>query len=133
MILLANKADRDLRAAEVLLERSDADFFCAIICFHCQQSIEKYLKAFLTCYDCHVSKTHDLQYLAILCSDFDHHFKGYDLSDFRDYGVGIRYEDFMPNLNEAKEAVKTAKEITDYIKKKLIAGVIEPEDKKDEL
>jgi len=41
-----------------------------IICFHCQQAAEKYLKAFLVYNDEEPPKTHDLIELAKLCNAF---------------------------------------------------------------
>jgi HEPN domain-containing protein len=43
----------------------------AIICFHCQQAVEKYLKAFL-CYNSIIPpKIHVLETLCALCSEFE--------------------------------------------------------------
>ena len=39
----------------------------AIICFHCQQAVEKYLKWFLVSHDVEPPKTHDLEELEKLC------------------------------------------------------------------
>ena len=41
------KADKDIKAAEVLLNTDEREYHCDVICFHCQQCIEKLLKAFL--------------------------------------------------------------------------------------
>ena len=51
-------ADRDLHAAEILLK--DEHPLTNIVAFHCQQTIEKYLKAFLIENDISPIKTHDL-------------------------------------------------------------------------
>jgi len=40
-----------------------------IICYHCEQAVEKYLKAFLVSKDLMPPKTHDLANLCSLCSD----------------------------------------------------------------
>ena len=40
------KADEDLYATEILFKH-DPNFVLNVIGFHCQQSVEKYLKAFL--------------------------------------------------------------------------------------
>ena len=56
------KAEHDLLAAEhmlILAERGLTD----IICFHCQQSAEKYLKGLLVCHGMAFPKTHDLRIL----------------------------------------------------------------------
>jgi HEPN domain-containing protein len=51
-------ADSDLRAAEIILK--DEHPLTNIIAFHCQQAIEKYLKAFLIEKNIPLIKTHDL-------------------------------------------------------------------------
>ena len=51
-------ADRDLYAAEIMFK--DDYPLTNIVVFHCQQAIEKYLKAFLIEKDIPFTKTHDL-------------------------------------------------------------------------
>ena len=51
-------AERDLETAEILI-KNDAPL-TNIIAFHCQQAIEKYLKAFLVKNEIPIVKTHDL-------------------------------------------------------------------------
>jgi len=51
-------ADRDLETAEILIGRDNP--LTNIIAFHCQQAIEKYLKAFLVKNEIQIIKTHDL-------------------------------------------------------------------------
>jgi HEPN domain-containing protein len=51
-------ADRDLKTAEIIIK--DDCPLTNIIAFHCQQSIEKYLKAYLIEKDVPIVKTHDL-------------------------------------------------------------------------
>jgi HEPN domain-containing protein len=51
-------ADRDLRASEIIMQ--DDYPLTNIVVFHCQQSIEKYLKAYLIEKDAPLEKTHDL-------------------------------------------------------------------------
>jgi HEPN domain-containing protein len=50
-------ADKDLGAAEFLFTRPE---FTGEVTFHCQQAVEKYLKAFLTRKNIFFRKTHDL-------------------------------------------------------------------------
>ena len=64
------KADNDISAARHLAE----NMYPApveIICFHCQQAAEKYLKAFLAYNDQEPPKTHDLVELAKLCNNYN--------------------------------------------------------------
>lgn len=53
------KAQSDWTAVEILLasERCPAE----TVCFHCQQFVEKLLKAFLTSHGIETPKTHDLR------------------------------------------------------------------------
>jgi HEPN domain-containing protein len=51
-------ADNDLYAAEIIIK--DDYPLTNIIAFHCQQTIEKYLKAYLIEKDVPLIKTHDL-------------------------------------------------------------------------
>jgi HEPN domain-containing protein len=53
------KADDDFRAAETL--SAEQRPFHDQVCFHCQQSAEKYLKALLEELSIAISKTHDLE------------------------------------------------------------------------
>jgi HEPN domain-containing protein len=55
------KAEEDYRTAE-LIERSREPLYDQL-CFHCQQSAEKYLKALLEELGVAIDKTHDLEKL----------------------------------------------------------------------
>lgn len=54
-------ANRDYDAAEHLL--AEGDRFGEIAAFHCQQAVEKYLKALLVRYQVEFPKTHDIRKL----------------------------------------------------------------------
>jgi len=57
------KAEDDFHAAGVLAARRD--IFHDQVCFHCQQSAEKYLKALLEEQGLSITKTHDLEDLLV--------------------------------------------------------------------
>lgn len=59
------KAENDLEAAARLL-RSGRDFPADVVCFHAQQCVEKYVKAYLTSLEIDFPKTHDLGVLVSL-------------------------------------------------------------------
>ena len=64
-----------------------------IICFHCQQAVEKYLKGFL-CYNGVIpSKIHILETLCALCSEFDSSFNDIakDCAYLSPFAVHARY------------------------------------------
>ena len=45
-----------------------------IICYHCQQSVEKSLKAFLCANNAVITKTHDTGFLNLRCAEIDNAF-----------------------------------------------------------
>ena len=62
-------ADEDLDSAKILNEslRKHNE----IICYHCAQSVEKYLKGYLTYHDIIPQKTHNLVFLNEKCIEID--------------------------------------------------------------
>jgi len=84
------KADNDLKAVEYLLDAADAPL--DIICFHCQQAVEKFLNAYLTWADIRVKKTHDLESILNLCIEENKEFGVLDkdkISELTLYAVTI--------------------------------------------
>jgi HEPN domain-containing protein len=84
-------ADADIDSA--LFLKSGRPQHKEIICFHCQQSAEKYLKAFLVSCQTEPSKTHDLRVLCELCQVQDNSFAELNLmcSYLNPFGVQPRY------------------------------------------
>jgi len=63
-------ADNDLDTAEVLLLYRPQSY--EIICYHCQQTVEKYLKGYLLFKGVEFPpKTHNLLQLCEMCSYYD--------------------------------------------------------------
>ena len=60
------RALNDLRAAELCAAELPAEAL-----FHCQQAVEKFLKAFLAWHQTPFRKTHELRELAMMCSGID--------------------------------------------------------------
>jgi len=58
--------DEDIISAKILLKESGPN---RIICFHCQQAAEKYLKGFLLLYKGEYPKSHDLLEITTLCQE----------------------------------------------------------------
>ena len=105
------KSGLDLRGAEVDLAASPPLIEDAL--FHCQQAVEKAMKAFLTTHDSPFKKTHDLDELAILCEAIDPSLKPV-LNPARGltiYAWEFRYpgDSETPPVEEAKESLKIAK------------------------
>src|SRR5580704_376864 len=69
MSVWIRKAETGLHAAEVLAANVEADFtFRETVGFHCQQAVEKYVKALLTYYQVEFPKTHEIGKLLLLLS-----------------------------------------------------------------
>jgi HEPN domain-containing protein len=66
-------ADDDLYSAKILNEAIRRPY--EIICYHCAQATEKYLKGYLTSRDVIPKKTHDLIFLYNLCVEKDNEFQ----------------------------------------------------------
>ena len=103
------KADEDYRGASVL----DAADIPDIVCFHCQQCIEKYLKAGLVQHGAAVRKIHNLIVLNSLVTQHDARFA--ELNDGLDvlnpYAVITRYPGFDITPDDAREAVQIMQEL----------------------
>jgi HEPN domain-containing protein len=116
------KAENDLKAVKYLLDAADAPL--DIICFHCQQAVEKLLKAYLTWTDIRVKKTHDLESILNLCIKENKEFEFLDkdkISELTLYAVTIRYpEEYLePTAEETKEFYEITLKVKDFILKKL--------------
>jgi len=88
-----------------------------IICYHCQQAVEKYLKAFL-CYNGVIPpKIHVLETLCALCSEFDSSFNNIakDCAYLSPFAVHSRYplEIEITDINITK-SLEIARKIKDF-------------------
>jgi HEPN domain-containing protein len=89
-----NKADGDYLVAGHLFDLHPVQV--DIICFHCQQAVEKWLKGYLVSVcDEEPPYTHDLTRLMKLCLAYDSRFEALDLACqvLSQYGVVPRYPD----------------------------------------
>ncbi len=115
------KSQRDLKVAWVLFEHKESllDF----VVYHCQQSAEKSLKAYLTHQNITFRKTHDLDVLIDLCSLSEPSFQ--DLKDGADiltpYATEFRYpsDTIEPERYEAEEALEIANSVLNFVIKLL--------------
>ena len=103
------KAEEDWIAANTLLRRKKP--FTGIICFHLQQSAEKYLKAILVLKGSAFPKTHDLSALSKMCEE-----NGVLISIDEDnldilsgYAAAARYPGPDPSLDDTRDALQTTK------------------------
>jgi HEPN domain-containing protein len=105
------KAASDLNTAEVILA-SPGPY--DTVCFHAQQSAEKYLKGFLMWNGQFVPRTHDLLELNQLCISLYEYWEISEaiLADLMPFAVEMRYDlDFFPEREVAAEAVALAIEV----------------------
>ena len=90
-----------------------------IICYHCQQTVEKLLKAVLIGHGTAVKKTHDLGLLAEMLQDFMEVDEKYleMCDDLTPYGVKVRYpqELFIEEYHVGK-AMKETQELYDWLR-----------------
>lgn len=105
------KADNDYLSAKRLVEYQPLILDTA--CFHCQQAIEKYLKAYLVFLDIDFPKTHDLNVLLKLITDVDEFFNEIDFKDLPQFAVGIRYPDsyLIPEPDDVYFYIRLVEEV----------------------
>jgi len=115
------KAQSDQTAIEILM--SSKQYPADAVCFHCQQFVEKLLKAILTKHGIESPKTHDLRRLIQLAEPFVPELSG--LSDASDaltiHGVESRYPDDWRQIGptEMNLAVELSKQFGDILLPKL--------------
>lgn len=118
---LLQKAEIDLKTIENLIEHDDSP--AESICFHAQQAVEKYLKAYLQFLEIKYNPSHDLDYLIRLIIIKDADFECfYDIAEeLTPYAVVIRYENDTDEYSaeDALRAYKIAKQIKETIKQRL--------------
>jgi HEPN domain-containing protein len=95
------RANEDLLVRENLFS-SQPETFASSICFHCQQAVEKFLKAFLVYHNIDFPRTHDLDFLLSECKKINSEVFDVDLGSLTDFGVSIRYPDdfYLPDKKE---------------------------------
>jgi HEPN domain-containing protein len=114
-----DKGNDDLRSAEYLstMHHPTPD---EIICYHCQQSSEKYLKAFLFLHDIEPPKIHDLNELMEMCTRINSNFSVLlpQLDILRVYAILPRYPNELGITQEdMKTAIKHAKIVQEHVLK----------------
>jgi len=114
------KADNDLKTAEHELSFGEEAVFDSV-CFHCQQAVEKYLKAYLVTNNVNFGKSHNIEYLIELCVPINEDFKNLATGDLSSYAVGIRYpgDFYSPSLSESKTALKISQNVRKFILKRI--------------
>ena len=112
------KADADLRSANA--SATLAEPIRDTACFHCQQAVEKALKALLTLHEVPCDPVHSIDYLMDLCCPLDTELERYRLQgrDLTAYAVKYRYPGTPgePSLQDLMEAI----ECTDSIYSRIV-------------
>lgn len=114
-------SEMDLKTANYLFENMFPKPL-EIICYHCQQAVEKMLKALLITYGEKLQRTHDLGLLAEQLAEFvDISDKQIEMCDeLTPYGVKIRYpqELFVEEYHVIK-ALDNANQLCQWLKGKI--------------
>lgn len=127
------KAENDLKTATHVLslgEEAPTD----TICFHCQQAVEKYLKALLIFRGIKFPRIHDIERLVRLLPVVDRpQMTAEEQGALTDYATMTRYPgNYEPiSLEEATLAVKLAWRVRDQIRRLLPPEALEPITAKD--
>ena len=111
------KAQNDLLNADNNLKAEQIPF--DTVCFHCQQAVEKFLKAYLVSNEQIPSHTHDLLLLLERVLPFNPEAENLreTLSLLMPYAVEIRYPDdwFLPSAEDAHEAREAADNVLQWL------------------
>lgn len=118
------KANEDFEFLHAAIEHQEnKTFFKSHIGFLCQQSIEKFLKAFLISVDFDFPRTHILEDLHKMC--LKNNFKEIENVTFRnlsDFAVGFRYPDDYeePTIDDIDFYINLVSEIKSLVESKII-------------
>ncbi|MDR3198387.1 MAG: HEPN domain-containing protein [Planctomycetaceae bacterium] len=108
-------ADQDLDTAQLLIQMRPTHF--EIICYHCEQAAEKYLKGYLVAHGTFPPKTHELEKLCAMCSETDNQFNEIvaTCSFLTQFATQMRYPHEM-NITEehVKLAISNAESIKNF-------------------
>jgi len=119
VLLWVKNAEEDYDSAGKLLDAGGAP---SVICFLCQQTAEKYLKALLIYQDIEVVYTHELDALVDLIPtelNLEAEIAGYE--ELTDYAVGVRYPGFGNEIDatEAGRVFDIASAVREAVRRKL--------------
>lgn len=113
------KADDDLIVIDKLTQFDV--IATSAVCFHCQQVVEKYLKAFLIAKGVEIRKTHNIEFLLAECEEFDSDFSTIDPKDLNDFGVDVGYpgDIYSPSIEETLDHKQIALDVKELVEQKL--------------
>ncbi|MCS6950284.1 MAG: HEPN domain-containing protein [bacterium] len=123
------KAENDWKIA--LHDMQSDDPTPDMVCYHMQQCVEKYLKAYLVLHQIPFRRTHDIAELLEQCIGIDAEFAtlyDWNADTLSAYGVEVRYPSFTPSpsLTEAQQCVQIAGQVRAFVRAKLAqSGLVE--------
>lgn len=111
-----SKAEKDIKTVETMKKVEDVT---EIVCFHCQQAVEKYLKALLIAHDIEFPKTHNIDFLLKQSMNINSSFEKFMGNSLSEYAVDMRYPDirYIPTEDEMNEAIDLMYTIINFVKK----------------
>ena len=116
-----NKANNDFKIVEHELSLAEEEAVKDVVCFHCQQAVEKYLKAFLIYHKIEIERTHNIEHLLDQCVAIDKDFANMEVKELSSFGVDIRYPDdfYIPDMEEVNFYYSLTKRVKDLVLAKL--------------
>ncbi|MGB8492235.1 MAG: HEPN domain-containing protein [Bacteroidales bacterium] len=114
------RAKEDIAVIDSLFNL-DPVLYASTICFHAQQAVEKFLKAFLVYNNIDFPRTHDNDFLLLECQKIDPKSFELDLGSMSDFGVNIRYPDdfYIPDTVETVQYRDVAHVIQEIVERKI--------------
>jgi HEPN domain-containing protein len=106
-----SKAENDFSSAELLLSQDHPNF--DLVCFLCQQCVEKYLKACLQEADIYFPKTHELTLLLDLLLSIETSWESmrFKLKSMTSYAIEFRYPGVSATEKLARQAIRDCMEV----------------------
>jgi HEPN domain-containing protein len=114
------KAEADYKSA-VALQRRRKELLPDIVCYHCQQCVEKYLKAYLIAQGSTPPRIHDWEDLLNLCALYNATLTTRLplVHVLNPYGVLIRYPGMTATVAEAQAAVHAMRRLRTSLRRTL--------------
>jgi HEPN domain-containing protein len=119
--LWLSKGDHDLGTAKITYLHIPE--YLDTVTFHCQQAVEKYLKAYLIFLSIPFRFTHDLVYLLDLITQIDLDFHNYyeTISELQGYAIEVRYpnETIFLSKEKVEKALMIASNVRELVTLKM--------------
>ena len=125
--------DADLETAEHLLTMNRLPL--EIICYHCQQAAEKYLKGYLLHNDIFPPKIHDLDRLCAMCKEHNEEFEMIysECERLTHYGTQPRYpNEMLIEEHHMTQALENARKIKAFAPLQAVRNLPEQTDEEEE-